>query len=71
MKAYDPAVDSHWRLRGRTGGTWTVLDGDGEVVAKAAVPRGFRLMDIRGDRVVGVSRDELGVEYVEVRALQR
>jgi hypothetical protein len=71
LKRYDPSVDSHWLARPRTGGDWTVLDRDGVVSAHVAVPPGFRLLDVRDERVAGVTRDELGVERVEVRALVR
>lgn len=69
VKRYDPSVDSHWRLRRRTGGDWLVLERDGTEVARVAVPAGFRLLDVRGDRVAGMTRDDLGVERVEVRRL--
>lgn len=71
MKRYDPAADSHWLGRQRTGGSWLVIDPGGDAVALVSLPDGFRLMDVRGDRVAGVSRDELGVERVEVRRLDR
>lgn len=71
LKRYDPSVDSHWRLRQRTGGEWRVLERDGTAVATVSVPAGFRLLDVRGDRAAGLTRDELGVERVEVRTLTR
>lgn len=70
-KRYEPAIDSHWLLRQRTGGSWLVMEPGGDPVALVSMPDGFRLMDVRGDRVAGVSRDELGVERVEVRRLDR
>jgi hypothetical protein len=48
-----------------------VLDRAGVVSAHVAVPPGFRVLDARDERVAGVTRDELGVERVEVRALSR
>ncbi len=71
LKRYDPAVDSHWVFRKRTGGEWVVVETDGRVVARATVPDGFRLMEIRGRRVAGVRTDALGVERVQVYALQK
>lgn len=71
IKRYEPAIDSHWLLRQRTGGSWLVMEPGGDVVALVSMPDGFRPMDVRGDRVAGVSRDELGVERVEVRRLDR
>jgi hypothetical protein len=71
LKEYDPAVDSHWALRPRTGGHWRVLLADGTPVARVSVPETFRLMDVRGNAVAGLARDDLGVERVEVRSLDR
>jgi len=71
VKEYDPAVDSDWRGQRRTGGSWLVTEPDGTPVARVTVPDGFRLMDVRGGLAAGVSRDELGVERVEVRTLAR
>lgn len=73
MKRYEPASDSHWLLRSRSGGggSWLVMEPGGDVVALVSMPDGFQLMEVRGDRVAGVSRDELGVERVEVRRLDR
>ena len=71
LKRYEASTDSHALLRPRTGGVWHVLDPDGQAIATVAVTAGFRVMDVRGDRVAGVARDDLGVERVEVRALVR
>lgn len=71
LKRYEPAVDSHWQLRQRTGGEWLVIEPDGNAAARVSVPTGFRLMDVRGEYVAGMSRDGLGVERVEVRRLTR
>jgi hypothetical protein len=71
LKEYDPSVDSHWRLRPRTGGHWIVIRADGTPVARVSVPGGFRPMDVRGSAVAGITRDGLGVERVEVRFLDR
>jgi len=71
LKPYDPRTDSHWLLRPRTGGEWLVVDSAGRMLARARVPEGFRLMDVRGDRLAGVSRDRAGVERIQVYALRR
>lgn len=71
LKHYDPAVDSHWLGRRRTGGVWLVIESDGTLAARVSIPEGFRLLDVRDDLVAGLIRDELGVERVEVRALDR
>lgn len=70
-KQFDPATDSHFLRRPLTGGTWFVLSDQGDLVAKLSVPDGFRLTDVHGDQVVGVVRDELDVERVEVRTIAR
>jgi hypothetical protein len=71
LKRYDPSTDSHWLGRARTGGDWAVVRSDGPTVATVALPIGFRAMGVRGDRVVGVVRDELGVERVHVYGVVR
>lgn len=71
LKGYNPSTDSHWIGRQRTGGEWLVIEADGEVVARVSIPRRVRLMDISGDHIVGVSRDEMDVERVQVFALVR
>lgn len=71
VKRYDPATDSHWIRRPRTGGEWLVLESDGTLVARVTVPAGVRLVEVRRDRVAGIARDELGVERVQVFALLR
>ncbi len=49
--------------------TWAVFGHDGEYHGTAALPAGFRLLAVRGDRVLGVWTDDLGVEYVRVHEL--
>lgn len=44
---------------------WFVLD-DGRLTARLIAPEGFRVMDVRGNRMAGVWLDELGVEFVRV-----
>lgn len=48
---------------------WTVFDADGVAVARVRLPEGFRLFAVEGDRLVGVARDALDVEYVRVYRL--
>jgi hypothetical protein len=45
---------------------WTVFDADGVAQARVRLPAGFRLFGVEGDRLYGVARDELDVEYVRV-----
>jgi hypothetical protein len=71
VKHYAPATDSHLVGRDRSGGTWFVLDAAGTVIAVVTMPNGVRLMDARGDRVAGLSRDSLGVERAVVYEMHR
>lgn len=64
-----PRTDSHWLSRRRAGGIWVVSDTNGSLVARVAPPDGLRLLDVGSDRVVGVTRDELGVERIQVHRL--
>ncbi len=50
---------------------WDVFDVQGRWMGPVAMPGGFRLLEIGADDVVGVVRDHLDVERVEVRALLR
>jgi len=72
-KVFDPATDSPW-LSGwlrRPGGTWLVLDLDGVPLARTELPPGFELEDVRGDLMIGVYEDALGVERVAVHRVRR
>lgn len=71
VKRFDPVTDSHFLPRELTGGVWAVMDTAGRPVATVTLPPGFRLLEIRDDRVAGVSKDELGVERVAVYRLTR
>jgi hypothetical protein len=44
---------------------WQVFE-DGRWIARLTVPPGFQLMAVSGDRLIGVWRDELGVESVRL-----
>jgi hypothetical protein len=50
---------------------WDVFDDQGRWMGPVMVPLGFRLLEIGVDEVVGVVRDHLDVERVEVRAVLR
>lgn len=72
VKAYEPMEDALWLDPFQNdGGTWNVLTLDGDLVATVSVPLGFRPLQVLGDRVLGRSVDELGVQRVEVRPLER
>lgn len=71
LKLYDPSTDSHWLRRGRGGGKWVVISTDGNAVARIPLPPGLRLLDVGRDRIVGLTRDSLGVERIQVHQLTR
>lgn len=51
----------------RARGLWNVVDWrSGVVVARVQEPEGFSLSAVQGDRLVGIYRDQLGVETVHV-----
>jgi hypothetical protein len=50
---------------------WDVFDDQGRWMGPVTMPSGFRLLEIGADHVVGVVRDHLDVERVEVRAILR
>jgi hypothetical protein len=72
VKHYDPATDNAllFSTFPANGGRWTIVRGDGSVVAEVELPDGFAPFDARGRSVAGVRQDELGVERVVVLALQ-
>jgi len=49
--------------------TWFVLDPEGVSLGTVITPAGLRVTDIGSDYVLGVSRDSLGVERVQVYSL--
>lgn len=70
LKHYEPATDAaHLRSGAMAGGLWTVVERDGRVVAEAELPDGFAPMDATGRSVLGIHRDDLGVERVRVYEL--
>lgn len=50
---------------------WDVFGRDGVWLGPVTMPARFRLMAVRGDRVAGLERSELDVEYVTVYAIRR
>lgn len=74
-KAYDPYKDAIW-LRASpmwpaAGGEWRVIRPDGGFVATVRMPETVRPLEIRGNRLLGVASDSLGVERIVVHAIQR
>jgi len=59
-------------LRGAApGGRWLILSPDGTRVGTVRMPDRFQPTQITADAVVGIRRNALGVEFVEVHALER
>ena len=50
---------------------WRVVDRDGSPVAELRTPPGFFLLEVGDDYVLGIHKDELGREGVEVYGLMR
>ena len=49
---------------------WTILDWTGQVLAQITTPPGLDVMHVGPTHLVGVERDELGVEYVVAYAFK-
>ena len=50
---------------------WTVFDPEGRIEGLVETPVGLEVFEIGEDYVLGVVEDELGVEYVQLWALDR
>jgi hypothetical protein len=50
---------------------WTVFDAEGVIQATVEVPAGFTPHQVTSEGLLGVHRDELGVEYVQLLRLER
>jgi len=50
---------------------WSVFDPTGALVARITLPDRFQLLEIGGDYLLGVGRDEMDVEYVQIYPLSR
>lgn len=61
-------IREHWRP-GREGERWRVYDRDGALRAVVTLPPGFDLHEVGSDYVLGVTRDELDVQYVQLHTL--
>lgn len=73
IKSYDPASDNLWTgaLPQGAGGRWSVFEPDGQRVATVQMPEDLIVFEIGTDYVLGVRRDELGIEYVRLHTLRR
>lgn len=59
-------------LRGHgSGGEWMIFSREGERVGRVALPDDLEPVRITSDAVIGIRRDALGVESVQVYALER
>ena len=56
-------------MRGASTIRWDVFDADGHYLGLVEVPSSFLIEEVNRGQVIGVSRDEFGVERVEVREL--
>lgn len=55
----------------RPGALWTVLDPEGRVLGWVETPDGLEIYEIGADYLLGHTRDELGVEYVQLWSMER
>lgn len=53
------------------GGLWSIFSPEGRRVGAVEVPPGLEPTQVTADAVVGIRRNELGVEFVQVHALER
>ena len=71
VKQYDPIADNFWLegWMGPTGGTWWVIDTQGRLLATIDLPDRLMPLDVRGDEILGLVRDERGIERVALYCL--
>jgi hypothetical protein len=60
-----------YRRPGEETPVWTVFDPNGVLVGRVTMPRGVVPLEIGADYLLGAFRDELGVEYIQLHALER
>ena len=60
-----------YRLPGQNRSKWRVYDIDGNLESTLVLPQGFQLYEVGTDYALGVRKDELDVEYVQLYALER
>ncbi|MGH7460855.1 MAG: hypothetical protein ACREMA_07480 [Longimicrobiales bacterium] len=76
VKEYDPSNDSIWLKRGDAanigpGGLWRIMNPAGAWIAQVRIPANLMPLDIVGNRLLGVARDDLDVEHVVVFTITR
>lgn len=62
---------SEYRISGDEATVWTVFDPEGRVQGLVETPEGLDVFEIGADYVLGLAKDELGVEYVQLWSLSR
>ena len=58
-----------YRRPGDNAPNWTVFERDGMIVARASTPKGLKLTDVSEDYLIGIAKDSLDVETVELYSL--
>jgi hypothetical protein len=56
---------------GKAASTWTIFDADGRLAGRVTTPPNVAILEIGADYLLGVYRDELGVEYLHQYAVRR
>lgn len=69
------ALGSLWvadyALPGADSSAWTIFDSSGKLSGRLTAPQGLHILEIGEDYLLGVYRDDLGVEYLRMYALER
>lgn len=60
-----------YRMFGEGDAVWTVFDSEGRIQGVVETPPGLEVFEIGEDYVLGLAQDELGVEHVQMWALDR
>ena len=60
-----------YRMFGEGDAVWTVFDSEGRIQGVVETPPGLDVFEIGEDYVLGLAQDELGVEHVQMWALDR
>lgn len=74
VKAFDPETDERAFTVASAaghGGQWWIVDAQGTPLATARLPDGVRPLEIRGDRLLGLHLDELGVQRIVLHEIRR
>ncbi len=50
---------------------WTIFDPDGRVLGFVETPAGLNIYEIGDDYILGIARDDMRVEYIQVWSLER